>query len=276
MAGSRERVYRVDQEQKNSFKRELTFAIFVAVSLCLICLLFLNPAFMKKQVRNSSNQAVITRQVNTHFDDLANVVGDSQGINSNLLTAKQALPITDHIIDYALGIHWFRFDTLPLARQILHDIDLNIDSNSSSEAQQIRHDLKKQKANAPYTVVNTFNLNVISLGANIALSLLIVNVVIIILTVISIVSLLADIRQRLDKRALIHELAASGMWTGFWMILIYGLLSFIPVLFNVESLGIGALAYLIEISSSVFLEFVIVGVVIYILAAIPWQFTSTN
>lgn len=276
MTGSRVQAYRVDQEQTNNFKREMAFAIFVVISLLLICCMFLNSAFMKKQIRTSNNQAVITRQVNSHFDTLARYVGDSQGGSSNLLTSSETLPIADHVIDYSLGIHFIRLDSLELAQQILHDINLNIDTDSSSDAQQIRRDLKKQRANAPYIVNTAFNLNVVSLGANIAIALLLLNAIIIILTVISIVALIKEMQLRMAKKTLIHDIAAGGMWAGFWLIIIYGILSFIPVLFNVENLGIGELAYLIEISSSVFLEFVIVGTIVFILSAIPWQITATD
>lgn len=276
MTGSRVQAYRIDQEQTNNFKREMAFAIFVVISLLLICCMFLNSAFMKKQIRTSNNQAVITRQVNSHFDTLARYVGDSQGGSSNLLTSSETLPIADHVIDYSLGIHFIRLDSLELAQQILHDINLNIDTDSSSDAQQIRRDLKKQRANAPYIVNTAFNLNVVSLGANIAIALLLLNAIIIILTVISIVALIKEMQLRMAKKTLIHDIAAGGMWAGFWLIIIYGILSFIPVLFNVENLGIGELAYLIEISSSVFLEFVIVGTIVFILSAIPWQITATD
>lgn len=276
MTDSRVKVYRVDQQQSNSFKREMAFAIFVIISLFLICCMFLNPAFMKGQIRSSNNRAVVTRQINGHFDTLARYVGDDQGQSSNLLTDRETLPIADRIIDYSLGIHWPRLSSLELGQQILHDINLNIDTDSSSEAQQINHDLKKQKANAVYIVNTAFNLSVVSLGANIVLVLWAVNLIIIILTVISMLALIQEMKVRLAGRTLIHDVAAGTMWAGFWLMLIYGLFSLVPVFFNVENLVWGELAYLIELSSSVFLEFVIAGAIIFVLAAIPWQITATE
>lgn len=274
--GSRVKIYRVDREQTNNFKREIAFAIFVAISLILVCATFLNPAFMKGQVRTSGNCAVVTRQVNSHFDNLAAIVGDDQGSNSNLLTKKQSLPIADHVIDYSVGIHLLRFDDQNLAKEILHDINLNIDSDSSSEAQQIQKDLGKRQVQPLSAVSTAFSLDVVRLGANIAAVLLLVNIIIIILTLISMYSLASEMKNRLSVRTFVHDFGAGGMWAGFWLILIFGLFSFIPILFNVETLGLGEVAYLIEIACSIALDFVVVGVAVYVIAAVCWQLTAVN
>ena len=93
---------------------------------------------------------------------------------------------------------------------------------------------------------------------------------------VAFVSLISDMHSRSSIKALIHDITAAGMWAGFWLILISGLMALVPVIINVESLPIGGLSYLLEISSSVFLDFVIAGVVIYILCAIPWQATTAK
>ena len=103
-----------------------------------------------------------------------------------------------------------------------------------------------------------------------------VNIVIVIVTIVTLFSLLSDLHSRTNTKMVIHIATAAGMWAGFWMILIFGILAIIPVLFNVETLPLAGLGYLMEISSSIFLEYVIVGVVIYVLCAIPWQATANN
>ncbi|KRN41441.1 hypothetical protein FC77_GL000367 [Lactobacillus acetotolerans DSM 20749 = JCM 3825] len=229
---------------------------------------------MKKQIRTSNNQAVIVRQVNGNFDNLADIIGANHEANANLLTVKQTQPIADHVIDYSLGLHWFKVNNVGLAKQILHDINLNIDEGSSSDAQQVEAKLKKQKSNAPYAVISAFNLNTVTLGANIAVMLFLVNIIIVVVTIISMLSLISDMRSRTTIKALVHDCMAAGMWAGFWMIVIFIVLALIPVVFNVESLA--TFGYLIEISSSIFLDNVVAGVIIYILCAIPWQITSAD
>ena len=64
------------------------------------------------------------------------------------------------------------------------------------------------------------------------------------------------------------------MWAGFWLMLSAGILAIIPVIFNVE--GLAVLGYVLEIGSSIFLDFVIAGVILYILSAIPWEISSPN
>ena len=272
--GAREGLHRINQEQNNQYKQVLSFIIFLIVSLTMITATFLNPFFMKGQIKNSSNEAVVVRQINKHFDALAETIGANKNGNANLLTTKQTQPIADHIIDYTLGTPWFKFSNMKLAKQILHDIDLNIDQGASSDAQLVQEKLKEQKNNAPFDVIDTFNLNTITLGGNIAFILLIVNVIILIMAIISLRSLISDMKLFFNSKMLTHEITASGMWAGFWLILIAGILAVIPVIFNVE--GLAVLGFVLEISSSIFLDFVIVGVVLYILSAIPWEISSPN
>ena len=80
-------------------------------------------------------------------------------------------------------------------------------------------------------------------------------------------------RTKSAIRMLIHDIAAAGMWAGFWVILISGLLAVVPVIFDVDNIELG---FLLEIGSSVFLEYVITGVVMYVICAIPWQATSAK
>lgn len=274
--GTRADMRRIDQEQNTQYKRTLAFVIFLLVSLVMITTTFLNPLFMKGQIRHSSNRAVIVRQMNTHFDRLAYLIGANPESDSNLLTVQQTQPIADHVIDYTVGLHGFDVNSYSLALNILEDIDQNIDRGSSSDAQKVNQRLKKLKGNAPAFVQEAFDLNVVMLGANLALLLLVVNLIIIVVTAITLVSLLKDMKMRSSNRALVHDVTAAGMWAGFWLILICGLLSLIPILFNVESWGLADLGYLLEIASGVFLDFVIVGVVIYIICAIPWQATTAE
>lgn len=272
--GARDGLHRINREQNENYKKVLSFIIFLIVSLTMITATFLNPFFMKGQIRSNSNEAVVVRQINKHFDALAEIIGANKNGNANLLTTKQTQPIADHIIDYTLGTPWFKFSNMKLAKQILHDIDLNVDQGVSSDAQLVQEKLKEQENNAPYDVIDAFNLNTITLGGNVAFILLIVNVIILIMAIISLRSLISDMKLFLNSKMLTHEVTASGMWAGFWLILIAGVLAVIPVIFNVESLAV--LGYVLEISSSIFLDFVIIGVVLYILSAIPWEISSPN
>ena len=272
--GSRADLRRMDQEQNSKYKRTLAFMIFLIMMLTMITVTFLNPIFMKGQIRSSNNSAVIVRQVDDHFDTLADLIGADHESDSNLLTIQQTQPIADHIIDYSLGAHMIRFSSTSLAEQILDDIDKSIDKGASSDAQVIRKKLLKEGDNALYYVNRAFNLNVIMLGANIAMLLFFVNIIIVIVTIIALVSLIREMKERSSIKALIHDITASGMWAGFWIILICGVLAIIPVFFNAEVLA--GFGYLFEISSSVFLDFVIIGVIAYILCAIPWQITTAN
>lgn len=271
--GKRADLRRMGREQNSQYKRTLAFVIFLIAALSLITATFLNPIFMKKQIRTNSNTAVVVRQVNQSFDTLASMIGADSEDDSNLLADAQTRPIADHIIDYSLGLHWFKVNNTKLAQQILEDIDQGIDKNSSSGAQAVNKKLKQQGANAPYAIAKAFNLNVVTLGANIAGLLFVVNIAIILVTLIALVSLLIDMHSQTTARVMIHDGTAAGMWAGFWLILVSGLFALIPVIFNVENIIFGTV---LEIGSSIFLEYVIAGAIIFVICAIPWQATATK
>lgn len=262
------------QDQEINYKKIMSFVIFIIVTLIMVTITFLNPFFMKGQLKTNNNEVVVVRQVNKHFDILAETIGANKNGNANLLTTKQTQPIADHIIDYTLGIPWLKFSNKKLAKQILKDIDINIDQGSSSDAQLVRFKLNKLGDNAPYEVADAFNLNTVTLGGNIAFGLLIINLILIGMTIISLRSIIKEISIMMTSKQLMHIVTAAVMWAGFWLILISGMLALIPVIFNVEEVAV--LGYVLEISSSIFLDFVIVGVVIYILSAIPWEISSPN
>ena len=120
--GAQNSLRRVNPEQNLEYKRVSSFCILLVVTLVMTTVTFLNPFFMKGQLRTNNNEAVIVRHVNNHFNELAKVIGANKDVNSNLLTTKQTQPIADHIIDYAIGVPWFKFNNIKLAQQILHDI----------------------------------------------------------------------------------------------------------------------------------------------------------
>src|SRR5699024_5210899 len=118
-----------------------------------------------------------------------------------------------------------------------------------------------------------FNLSVITLGANIAGLLFIVNLIIIIVTIITMVSLLNDMKSRATIRMVIHDTMAAGMWAGCWLLLILGLLAIVPVIFNVVHIEFGCL---VEIGTRVCLAYVTAWVINHIICAIPWQIRAAK
>lgn len=271
---TRASLQRITEEQGKQYKRLLAFVIFLGISLVMITVTFLNPSFMKGQMRQSNNQAIVVKEVDLHFNQLATLVGANSEANANLLTSREALPIADYIVDYTLGVHLFRTNSTELAHHIYGAIKQNIDDDSASDAQDIRDGLKKQSDLVLANVTTAFNLSLAVLGANLVNVLLIINVVIVVITMIMLVSLIQDLRGRLGWRQLIHEVTGGVMWAGFWMILLFGFLAILPIFVTTQTLNLTGIGYLLELASCTFLDYVIVGVVLYIIAAIPWQATS--
>ncbi|WP_276804493.1 hypothetical protein [Lactobacillus hominis] len=274
--GSRTTMRRIDQAQTTHYKRSLTFIIFTVITLTFSLFTFMNPSFMKNQIAKESNSVVAERFVNQRFDNFAETIGaERQGSVSNLLTVNQTKPIADAMIDYTLGLHWFRAENASLAKQIRKVVLTKIDDNSSAEAQSVQTKLKKYSQSGIYSVITGFELSNTTLAANIETLFLVINIVVIAMCLLAAYSILREMNELVTRRRFIHLLASSGMWSGSLLIIIFTLLALIPLIFNVEGLILN-IGYFLEIASGIFLELVIIGAIVFIVSTIVWQITATE
>lgn len=275
---TRSELRRIDQAQTVHDKRSFGIAIFTIVVLFFGLVTFMNPIFMKSQIAKESNGVVAERYINQKFDNFAAAIGADRSSNNstnNLLTVEQTRPIADAMIDYTLGIHLFRAENSSLAGQIRKIILTKIDDNSSMEAKSVQEKLRKNKNDGLYAIITSFGLANATLMANIEIVLLVLSILIIIFVGILAYQQIKRLQEIVSTRRLIHMVAAGGMRAAICMIVIFGLLAFIPTIFDVEGfiLNIG---YFLEIASGIFLELVIVGVVLFVISTITWQITSAE
>ena len=275
---TRSELRRIDQAQTVHDKRSFGIAIFTIVVLFFGLVTFMNPIFMKSQMAKESNGVVAERYINQKFDNFAAAIGADRSSNNstnNLLTVEQTRPIADAMIDYTLGIHLFRAENSSLAGQIRKIILTKIDDNSSMEAKSVQEKLRKNKNGGLYAIITSFGLANATLMANIEIVLLVLSILIIIFVGILGYQQIERLQEIVSTRRLIHMVAAGGMRAAICMIVIFGLLAFIPTIFDVEGfiLNIG---YFLEIASGIFLELVIVGVVLFVISTITWQITSAK
>lgn len=275
---TRSELRRIDQAQTVHDKRSFGIAIFTIVVLFFGLVTFMNPIFMKSQIAKESNGVVAERYINQKFDNFAAAIGADRSSNNstnNLLTVEQTRPIADAMIDYTLGIHLFRAENSSLAGQIRKIILTKIDDNSSMEAKSVQEKLRKNKNSSLYAIITSFGLANTTLMANIEIVLLVLSILIIIFVGIFAYQQIKRLQEIVSTRRLIHMVAAGGMRAAICMIVIFGLLAFIPTIFDVEGfiLNIG---YFLEIASGIFLELVIVGVVLFVISTITWQITSAE
>lgn len=265
---------RIDQTQTTHFKRSFTIVLFLIIVLLFNLFTFMNSSFMKKQFIKENNSVVVERFVNEQFDEFATTIGaNKSGDSNNLLTVEQTTPIASAMADYTLGIHWFKAENASLAKEIRHILLSKINDNSSMEAQEVRDTLKTYNESGIYSIINGFNLANMTLLANVITLLLVINIVIIIMCILAGVSIFKSMKELVTLKRLLHILSASGMWTGFFLMLIFTLLALIPLLFSVESLVFG-IGFFLEIASGIFLNLVIIGTVIFIISTIVWQVTA--
>lgn len=275
---TRSELRRIDQAQTVHDKRSFGIAIFTIVVLFFGLVTFMNPIFMKSQIAKESNGVVAERYINQKFDNFAAAIGADRSSNNstnNLLTVEQTRPIADAMIDYTLGIHLFRAENSSLASQIRKIILTKIDDNSSMEAKSVQEKLRKNKNSGLYAIITSFGLANTTLMANIEIVLLVLSILIIIFVGILVYQQIRRLQEVVSTRRLIHMFAAGGMRASICSIGIFGLLAFIPTIFEVEGfiLNIG---YFLEIASGIFLELVIVGVVLFVISTITWQITSVK
>lgn len=275
---TRSELRRIDQAQTVHDKRSFGIAIFTIVVLFFGLVTFMNPIFMKSQIAKESNGVVAERYINQKFDNLAAAIGADRSSNNstnNLLTVEQTRPIADAMIDYTLGIHLFRAENSSLAGQIRKIILTKIDDNSSMEAKSVQEKLRKNKNSGLYAIITSFGLANATLMANVEIVLLVLSILIIIFVGILAYQQIKRLHEIVSTRRLIQMIAAGGMRAAICMIVIFGLLAFIPTIFDVESfiLNIG---YFLEVASGIFLELVIVGVVLFVISTITWQITSAE
>lgn len=275
---TRSELRRIDQAQTVHDKRSFGIAIFTIVVLFFGLVTFMNPIFMKSQIAKESNGVVAERYINQKFDNFAAAIGADRSSNNstnNLLTVEQTRPIADTMIDYTLGIHLFRAENSSLAGQIRKIILTKIDDNSSMEAKSVQEKLRKNKNSGLYAIITSFGLANATLMANVEIVLLVLSILIIIFVGILAYQQIKRLHEIVSTRRLIQMIAAGGMRAAICMIVIFGLLAFIPTIFDVESfiLNIG---YFLEVASGIFLELVIVGVVLFVISTITWQITSAE
>ncbi|MBD5430017.1 hypothetical protein [Lactobacillus sp.] len=276
VAGSRSELRRIDQAQNAHNKRSLVFIIFTVITLGFSLLTFMNPNFMKKQLAKESNAVVAERFVNERFDNFAETIGaDRNGDTSNILTEKQTKPIANAMVDYTLGIHWFRAENASLAEKIRQVILKKIDGNSSQEAQSVKSHLKKYNNRGIYSVITGFNLSSVTLSANIETLFVVINALIIMMCLLSLFSVIRNMTTLLSKKGIVHAIMGAIMWVGALFMIIYGLLAAVPLIFNVEGL-IFSIGYFLEVASGIFLELVIVGVILFVISTILWQLTTED
>ena len=111
------------------------------------------------------------------------------------------------------------------------------------------------------------------MAANFETLFMVINVLFIILGIMVVMSLW-DESKTMSRRERIHETMAAGMWAGFWLMVIFVTLAALPLLFPLSDAN--PLGFFFEVSSGTFLELVMFGAIIYVVCAIPWQFTSAN
>ena len=275
---TRSELRRIDQAQTVHDKRSFGIAIFTIIVLIFSLVTFMNPIFMKSQIAKESNGVVAERYINQKFDNFAATIGADRSSNNstnNLLTVEQTRPIANAMIDYTLGVHLFRAENSSLAGQIRKVILTKIDDNSSMEAKSVQEKLKKNKESGLYAIITSFNLANVTLAANIELVFFVLNILVIAFVGILVYQQFRRLQKIVSTGRLIHMFAAGGMRAAISMIVVFGLLAFIPTIFDVEGLILN-IGYFLEIASGIFLELVIVGVVLFVISTVTWQITSAK
>ncbi len=271
---TREEMRRIDQAQNKQYKRTLTVIIFLLVTLVFSLGTFTNPRFMKHHLSQSSSSVVVDRSINDKFNRLAKTVGANSDDDRNMLTDQQVRPLSEAIVDYELGLHWFKTDNLALAGKLERIMMNEIGDNASDGATEVKAAMKLRQSSRLYSIVTSFSLSQATMIANLETLFILVSVVVILACLFILSVTLREMHQRASWRAMSHDTLAAGMWAGTWLIAIFALLAALPMIFDLN--GTASVAYFLEISSGIFLNLVICGTVLFVGCAIPWQLTAVE
>lgn len=271
---SRVELIKLSVTQTKHYKRMVECLTFLLVTLLFSTLTFMNPYFMTKQLAKESNYVIVDRQINKKFNNLANVLEvEKKETNSALLNSKQTQPMARELVDYVIGLDWFKTDNSEIAHKIKKQI-YKFDSNVSSGAIEVQKKLKKCGNQANDFIIYSFNLNDSMLLANLHTLFLIINVVVIITCVFVALALLKEYMSILKGkgRSLIHLTSVAISISSLMIMLIFILLAALPLIFNVESWNI--LGLFLEIASGIFLELVFVAAILFVISTVISQVTS--
>lgn len=270
MAERRQDLRRFDEKQNKHFRRSLIVSLFFIIVLTFASLTLMNPAYMKNAIKSSSTSSVVEREVNENFDTLAALVGADKEDRVGILTTDQTQAIAEDIIDYTLGVHWFRQDGNQIVQTINQTILSEINAGSSTQARSVEKKLRQQ-TNPEYAVGTAFSVPILNLQANLNTLFIFVNLSLILICVMVFISTIQEMWNKSAKRVIVHDITGSGIWSGVWIIVIFGFLAVLPNIVNLENLPVKGLGYWLEIASPTFLELVVVGVLFFVITAIPWQ-----
>ena len=231
-----------------------------------------NIASIIGSIQEDTNMAVTAMEKNSEEIKQGNRVVEQTGeefkkigdlIDEMCQQMNKSLRSVRHVNDRSISIG-----------EALADVS-KLSDNSSMEAKSVQEKLRKNKNSGLYAIITSFGLANATLMANVEIVLLVLSILIIIFVGILAYQQIKRLQEIVSTRRLIHMVAAGGMRAAICMIVIFGLLAFIPTIFDVEGfiLNIG---YFLEIASGIFLELVIVGVVLFVISTITWQITSAE
>lgn len=265
---------RMTPTANRQYRLLLTISFFVLISTGLFLATFMNPHFMNRQVQKESNVAVINRSINDRFNNFMRYLGEDEPDELNLLNNKQTVPIAIKVNEYVLGVHGFKTSSVDLANDIKNVLLDEINDDSSTETNKIKRTIKKQHRTAQYVIDSGFNLHSFLVLANIVTALWIISIVFIVVALIVLISTFKKLKLYLEVREVTHDLFSSLMWMGLLMVGFYGILAILPTFLDLEQLFGEQVGILLEISTSTFLEFLILGVVFFVIAIIPRTITQ--
>ncbi len=269
-------MHRINQEENSKYRGFLGFSIFILVAVAFFMGTIMNPGFMKNQIAKDSNIEVVNNAVNARFDSFANYLGSDKDSDKNLLNSTQTLPIANELLDYTLGFHWFKTDTSELAKDIQKLLVQKIDDDSSTEAKSVQKLINKSEFTAQYAVASGFDLDTVLKFANAVTLGWIIGGAIILLAALMIISVILRLKHYFGPREIIHNFFGSSMWAGAFLIGIFGIISILPSVMNVERVFGQTAGLMLEVGSGIFLELVIVGVGLFIVSVIPFNLSTTK
>ncbi|MGX4644558.1 hypothetical protein [Holzapfeliella sp. JNUCC 80] len=254
--------------QPKSLTGFLVSDILVIILSILLMSTYLNPSFMKANLNDSTH---MSNYINRQFVKLSNAVSTDQNqLSAKLLNEEQSRAVMNNMIDYTAGIHNFRNNSLEISSEIKTTLINVIDDSSATKAKRIKSALQENDQTSQYAVLGTFDLDGLTTLSNAVTLFWIIAIGILLIALILLVVILNRMRKsKMTWKFAIKEGLSVLSSLGLILTILFMVLAIVSSLFDFSSIIGEFAATVIQYTSYLSFNVVLVGVVMFVVSTIP-------
>lgn len=254
--------------QPKSLAGFLVSDILVIILSILLMATYLNPSFMKSNLNDSTH---MSNYINRQFVKLSNAVSNDQNqLSAKILNEEQVKDVMNDMIDYTSGIHNFRNNSLQISSEIKTTLINIIDDSSATKAKRIKAALQENDQTSQYAVLSAFDLDALTTLSNAVTLFWIVAIGILLIALILLVIILNRMRKsNLTWKLALKEFLSVVSSLGLILTILFMILAIVSSLFDFSNFIGEFAATVIQYTSYLSFNVVLVGVIMYVISTLP-------